>query len=876
MKILSPRNLLSFYVFLLFTAFSCRESVVTTRPEVLNLEKDWHLRSSANIEGDGSTISTLSFNAENWQQTSVPSTVLAALVRNEVYQDVFMGDNFDKIPKEQFKVPWWYRTVFAIDDLPENTFYNLVFEGINYRANVWLNGRLVASADTVEQPFQMFDFSVDGFLKKGKNVLAVEIIPPLDNDLTIGWVDWNPWPADNNMGIWRPVKLIKTGAVSAKNIFVKPQLNVETLNEAQLTISADLENHSGEIKEGMVTCTIGEIKISQAYTLQPHEKKKTVFDDAGFPELLIQNPRVWWPNHLGSPELYDMAISVSVNDQVSDDHTVRFGIRDVKDYINDEGHRGYMINGKKVLIKGAGWVDDVLLDDSDEKVLAQIQYVKHMNMNTIRLEGFWGKNKKIYEYADENGILVMIGWSCQWEWEGYCGRPEDEYLAIRTPEEIELHANAYMDQVYWLRNHPSVFLWVYGSDKVLVPELETKLNNLLEAEDATRPVLTSCGSATSEVSGPSRVKMNGPYAYVTPNYWYVDDKRGGAFGFNTETGPGLQPPPIESIKKMIPKNHLWPLDHIWDYHTGRNEFATFKNWITPFNNRYGESENVEEFAFQAQMSNYEAIRPMFEAFAVNKPKTTGVIQWMLSSSQPGMLWQLYDWYLMPTAAFYGTRAACRPLNIVYNYKDKNIYITNDYYQSMQGLLAEIRILDIDSKEIFSKSLEVSVGENASALVLEMPVLKNLTTTYFVSLKLKNADGQRVADNFYWLSTKADVLDLEHSEWFVTRNTAYADFKGLKAMTKTTIDVAHEFKDLGEKKEVQVILENPTGQLAFFIELTVKGEKSGNTILPVFWDDNYVSLLPGEKKEVTGYFYSKDVRDDQPVFSYKGWNVGEEE
>ncbi len=859
------------YALTAFLLFSCEKKAAVS-PASITLEQDWYIRSSTDMDVDGAAISASSFSMDNWYQTNVPSTVLAALVRNEVYEDIYMGDNFDKIPREQFKTSWWYRTKFTIDDRSGGEQYNLVFEGINYRANIWLNGQLVAAADSVEQPFRMFDFPVTGFLKHGVNVLAVEVIPPKDDDLTIGWVDWNPWPADNNMGIWRQVKLVKTGAVGLKNIFVKPFLNTDNLEEASLTISADLVNKSGGEVSGTIFCNIGEISAVQEFTLQANQTKKVIFDPADYPELNIANPRVWWPNNLGKPELYTMEMRASVNGHTSDQQEVRFGIRDVQDYINEEGHRGYMINGKKVLIKGAGWVDDVLLDDPDEKVKAQIEYVKHMNLNTIRLEGFWGRNKKIYEYADENGILIMIGWSCQWEWEGYCNRPEDEYMAIRTPEEIDLHSRAYLDQVRWLRNHPSVFLWVYGSDKLLTPDLENKMNKLLNAEDSTRPVLTSCGSVSSEVSGSSGVKMNGPYAYVTPNYWFVDDKRGGAFGFNTETGPGLQPPPIESIKRMIPEDHLWPLDPIWDYHTGRNEFATFENWITPFINRYGESKDVEEFAFKAQMSNYEAIRPMFESFEVNKFNATGVIQWMLNSSQPGMLWQLYDWYLRPTGAFYGTRAACQPLNIVYNYKDKNIYLTNDYYEPKEELKAEVRVLDINSRIIFEKSLEVGIGENRSELILEMPELHNLSDTYFINLKLMDADGNKVVDNFYWLSAKEDVLDFENSEWFITRNTSYADLKGIGAMPKTHIELSHEFKDAGDKQEIHVTIDNSSDKLAFFIELRVIGEQSGEIILPVFWDDNYVSVLPGEKKEISGYFYKKALNDDTASFSYKGWNV----
>ena len=855
----------------IFFIYSCQQKPHEIIHSKTSMDKDWSLQSSSHITEDGAVISLPGYNSSDWYKTTVPSTVLAALARNNVYEDIFFSDNFDKIPEEPFMIPWWYRKSFDIEETDDGINYQLIFEGINYKANVWLNGKRVASSDNMEQPFRIFDFNVSDYLVKGENVLAVEIIPPVKGDLTIGYVDWNPWPADNNMGIWRPVKLLKTGAVSLKHIFVKPKVNVETLDEATLRISAVLSNHLDESIKSEVVCSIEDISISQQVILEANEVREIVFDVSDYDELHILNPRLWWPNNLGDPELYTLNIEAKINSDISDSEKVRFGIREVSDYINETGHRGYIINGERTLIKGAGWVDDVLLDESDQKIKSQIEYVKHMNLNTIRLEGFWGKNQSIYDYADENGILIMIGWSCHWEWEGYCGRPEEEFMSINI-EENDLHAQAYMDQVYWLRNHPSIFLWVHGSDKLLKPELEKRLYESINLEDGTRPILGCCKDMTSELAGPTAVKMRGPYSYVTPNYWYVDTLLGGAFGFNTETGPGIQPSPLESVKKMVPEDQLWPLNEIWDYHLGRNEFKTFKFWLNPFNNRYGEAQSVEEFTFKAQMANYEAMRPMFEAFAVNKHKATGVIQWMLNSAWPGMLWQLYDWYLMPNGAFYATKKACEPLNIVYNYNDRNIYLTNDYRKSFENLTAEVKVLDIDSKEIFSKKLEVKIGSNTSEIILEMPELIGLTTTYFLDLKLHDNKGKEVTNNFYWLSKKEDVLDLEGSDWFITYNKSYADMTGINSMPESEIKVNHKFTEAGENQEVIVSIENPSDRIAFFIELSLRDKETGNTILPVFWDDNYISLLPGEKRQINGYVKSKDVKDEGLIFNYKGWNI----
>jgi exo-1,4-beta-D-glucosaminidase len=266
------------------------------------------------------------------------------------------------------------------------------------------------------------------------------------------------------------------------------------------------------------------------------------------------------------------------------------------------------------------------------------------------------------------------------------------------------------------------------------------------------------------------------------------------------------------------------------------------------------------------------MRAMFEAFEVNKPNTTGIIQWMLNSAWPGMLWQLYDWYMMPNGAFYGAKTACRPLNIIYNYKDKNIYLSNDYYELFENLTAEIRVLDINSREVFSESLKVSIGKNESVNILEMPAMTGLTTTYFLDLRLIDNTGNLLNSNFYWLSTKDDVPDFENSEWFITPNKSYADFTGINGMAETELNVDHDFIEQEDTVMVEVRLQNTTEKIAFFIQLELSGRESGSSILPVFWEDNYVSILPGETREISGYVFRKDLEEDEPVFSYKGWNI----
>ncbi len=859
---------------------------------VMELAQGWEIQSSAKCTEKGAVIAATGMNTGGWYKTNLPATVLAALVKNGVYKDIYFSKNLEKIPAEPFKHSWWYRKEFS---LHKKTPARLIFEGINYRANVWLNGKQIAVAEKMVGPYGMFDFDVSAAAVIGKNVLAVEIFPPKKGDLTIGWVDWNPLPPDNNMGLWRAVKIKQSGHVSMDHIYVRSKVNTDTLKEAALTITAGLKNYAGKEISGEVKGRIENISFTKAYTLKAGESRTIAIEPAEYKQLSIKNPRLWWPNNLGEPNLYRLEMSVSVKEgtgvTVSDGGSVRFGIREVADYMNEEGHRGYKVNGKKVLIRGAAWVDDMLLADEAEKVDAQMRYVKHMNLNTIRLEGFWGNSRAIFDRADEYGIMIMIGLSCQWEWEEYCGRPAIKYMSVTSEEDIQRQAEGYGDQVTWLRNHPSIFVWVYGSDKLPSPEFEKRLNTYVKAADDTRPILGACKYKvfldkhdlkvkdefefqTSEISGPTGVKMLGAWEYEPPVYWFIDKEYGGAYGFNTETGPGPQPPPLESLKKMIPEEHLWPINDYWDYHCGRNEFNTLKRYVNAFDKRYGKAAGVEEFAFNAQIANYEAMRPMFEAFGVNKHNATGVIGWMLNSAWPEMYWQLFDYYLMPSGAFYATRKACQPLNLVYNYGDKQVYLVNETHEAREGLTAEIKVLDLDSKVLLEKEPAVKVGENTGTKIFDLSGLENLTDVYFVSLKLKDATGKMVADNFYWLSKKEDTLDKKKTIWLYTPQKDYADFTALKKMApveiKTNVHFGEEAK--GKTRSVKVELTNPTDKLAFFIELKVVGDKDGETILPVFWSDNYVSLPPGETRSFRATFADKDLKGQKPVFKFSGFNV----
>lgn len=853
----------------------------------LHLKDGWQLCNSADLNAGGNVISTTAERTEQWLPASVPSTVLATLVQNKVYVDPFVGTNLKEIPTEQFENPWWYRTEFSLSEEDAGKDALLEFDGINYSANIWLNGIRIATQDEITGTYRQFQLKVSEHTCTGTNVLAVEIIPPRPGDFSVGFVDWNPWPPDGNMGIFREVRLRCVEGVSIERPFVQTDVNVETLDEARLTVSAELANHTDGTQTGVLHGQIGSIEFEQPITLPSGETQKIEFTPDTFDQLIIQNPKLWWPNNLGEPVLHELELTFQIDDSVSDQTQTSFGIRDVQDYLNEDGHRGYRINGRKVLIKGGGWADDIFLSDTPRTLEAQVKYSKHMNFNCIRLEGFWGSDHTLYDLCDQHGLLIMVGWSCHWEHEEHLGKPVDErFGGVFTPEDIALIAQSWEDQVIWLRNHPSIFVWTIASDKVPKPELEQEYVKTFAKYDSTRPYLNSTGGVgsdqniigseevISEISGPSGVKMLGPYAYTPPVYWYTDTKLGGAYGFNTETGPGAQVPPLESIRKMIPEDHLWPIDEVWYYHCGRHSFGTLERYQKAIDRRFGAPDNVEEFAQLAQVLNYELMRPMFEAFQTNKGKATGLIQWMLNSAWPEMYWQLYNHDLMPTGAFYAARKACEPMHLLYNYGDSGVYFINDLPKAVEGMTAHIRVFDINANLLHEQQTAISAGADSSTCIDSLPTDLALSSTWFLDLRLLNQDGTEIGSNFYWLSTKADVLDYEAETgaWqFYTPSKDYADFKLLRQLPQIKLDVQCRFDTQGNHTTATVDLKNGSSQIAFFNELSICGLKSHETVLPVFWEDNYISLLPGESRTVQATFGVEDLGDDQPVLKLNGWN-----
>ncbi len=323
---------------------------------------------------------------------------------------------------------------------------------------------------------------------------------------------------------------------------------------------------------------------------------------------------------------------------------------------------------------------------------------------------------------------------------------------------------------------------------------------------------------------------------------------------------------------MIPEEYLWPpLNEMWDYHSGRKDFNSVKVYLNALNKRYGTAGDLEELAMKAQWANYEAIRPMFEAFVVNRPVATGVVQWQLNSAWPEFYWQLYDWYLMPTGAYFGTKKACQPVNIIYNYHDRKIYVANDILGDITDHTVRATLYDSQSKVLFEQGKKLSVQENSSVVFTELPELSDKKGTYFLNLTLHDSQHKLVADNFYWLSGQEDQMDWDQYYWFYTPQKRYADFHELNDLPQPQVSVTKKVYKEDDEWVVEVNLDNTSKNIAFGIELLLVDNQTENPVLPVYWSDNYVSLVNDDTRTIRARCSLADA-PSEPSVIIQGINV----
>ena len=781
-------------------------------------------------------------------KVTVPCTVAGALNQaGEFGDDVYAGENYKNIDKSLFDAPWVYTTKFKAKTGRRNV---LRFNSLCYSADIYLNGKLLASADTTVGPFIVREFDVSGKVK-ANNTLKVKVYKAPAKSLNHGYVDWNPRPVDESMGILGAVTLISTPDVHIQDLFVKPLVNVKDLSDASFLMEATLVNRSTKAVKGTFKASYDGGYFELPVSLAAGETKVVSHTEK------VENPRIWWSAEMGKPELYTLNTQFAgAKGAISHAKSVRFGLRDIQSELVDGKYRRYILNGKKVLIKSAGWTDDLFMQDTHESLRTQALLVRDMGLNSIRFENIWGKDDCIYDLCDELGLLAIVGFSCQWEWENYCGLPETRRNGCIEGEPWEtLAARYFKDQVIRLRNHPAVITWLTGSDRAPLPSLEEEYMKIYNKYDY-RPYVCSASAVKSPVTGHSCMKMAGPYEYVGPDYWYIDTERGGAYGFNTETNPGLNIPQAENVKRLLGGAPEWPLNKTWDYHctASSSHMNNMDFQVNVMNGTYGKAGSFADYVKKAHALDYDATRSMYEAFRCNIDKqATGIVNWMLNSAWPSMYWQLYDWYLVPTAGYYGVKNACAPVQLIYNYGEREVWVVNDavpeaYYS------ATVTYLDAKSKVVSRNDYRFRSKARRPFVLETLPEGQG-----FLSLELKNADGKVVAHNFYCIPANGGEYVWKKADWWGIPMTGYADLSFVSALPAVVLDMETKAVDGG----IQVKVTNNTSTVAYQIILKAFA-KDGNLVAGPVWEDNFFSLIPGESRTVLCKTPGADIK-------LEGWN-----
>ena len=864
------------------------------------LTAGWEIQSCDKVKENGDIVSTGKFKPDGWYAASVPSTVLAVLCKNGVFPDPYFGENLRKIPGYQdgiwysmpdnspFRIPYWYRTEFRLPQEYTGKKVWLHFDGINYKANIWLNGKRIADSNSVVGMFRRFAFDVTDAVISGNNYLAVQITAPAqsrgkndketDMECTSSWDDHCPYPPDGNMGIWRSVYIRATGPVTIKHPNVTTKLDLPSADVAHLGISGQTSNAANKQVTGILRAIIsdidntaqggtskgggGRIVVCQTVTLKPGETKQVEFLPDRFSELNINNPRLWWPNPLGPQNLYNLQLEFEINGGISDSTIINFGAREITTLLNKKGWRVIRYNGKNILGRGGTWMtSDLLLRFSTRRYESMLRYAKEMSWNLMRVEGYSIKElPEFYDMCDKYGIMIA---------------PE---IFARNTRDHKLQLECFKEHLLEIRNHPSVIHFIGHDETTPSRDIDVGYRKLIASYAGHITYQAGSGGTAESRSDMGGTRTGGPWNFSAPSYYYGQDSntewtvlpRSYASGATYSGGIGGEVALVENFHKFLSENDMWPPSKsAWRFHTictgtwldGDEEGKLVPSFTKLLNRRYGEAKNIDEFSYKAQIMTMEAMRALHEVVGRNKYECTFLLTWKFNAPWPTTLsWNVVDWYLAPTGAYYGTKKACEPLHIQYSYDNDTIYVINNHYRNFEKSEVTATLYDLNMTKRYSRTATADILPDSSNKIFTVERPKDLSKTHFLKLELKDSSDKLVSSNFYWLSTQPD---------------AAAQFSDLDNLAEVDLDISCSVEKKDNTCFVYVDLQNPSSTLAFAVNPRIKKSVSGDLILPIYWQDNYFPLLPGEKRRLKVDFNIEDLGTEEPLLVIDGWNIKSE-
>jgi len=891
-------------VCLLFMVLPSQAFTTPESPNLIELQSGWRMTSAKNVSADDPLVSQPSFDASQWYAVQqMPATVLQILQENGVYKNLYYGMNL-ATPGDLWKQDWWYRATLTAP--PGREVYSLIFKGINYRADIWLNGHKVANRATVVGMYREFEFNVTEFIVPGgSNVLAVKVTPEQslegENGIELGdsWLDWINWKylgyqdapkhvdisfvPDRNAGVWKRVFLSSTGAVTIRNPYVATDLPLPATNPASLTVYCDLSNDSAKPVSGTLSGEISRpgkppIKFHKNVQLFREQTKEVAFTPAEYAQLTVADPDLWWPYQWGEAKLYHLELEFKINErvEVSDSQAIDFGIRKItqgRDSDNGfpeigEGGNFYLkVNGKDYLIRGGVYSPDLLFRNDPARDATIMRYAKDLGLNLLRWELKIADDTMI-EGADREGMPVMLGFMCCAQWEHWgLWNAEDQWVARAS-----LRA-----RIRELRSHPSVMIWANGSDGLPPDPVLNDYHQVLKEEHWQNAVVDTVSHVNRSWSG---IHMAGPYVWRPPYYWF-SDKYGPARGSSAEEGDNETIPPLESLKKFIPADKLWPINENWYFHAGANEGNnTLDNIQRVIDKRYGASQSAEEFSKKAQLAHYEDVRAQYETYATHWANRKMMIHWMMNNPWPSLFGHLFDDYFKQGGGYFGAKKGLRPVNVVWDYyasgdrSKARLYVVNQTSEARNGLKVAVEFFNLDgTRKYFTEISGFSLGPNASQEAMTVPRIPNLDSTYMVRAVLMSATDKVLAESVYWGSaTDDDLGDAKNDEQFKTTLTKWADLSALNTMPPSELDVSTHASEAKGEEHVSITLANPGGHVAFFVRVEVTRGTDGAEILPITYDDNYITVFPHETRTIEATFSNSGAGVRTPALRVEGYNV----
>lgn len=853
----------------------------------LELSDGWSLHSGEGLRVDGAALSSPGYDDSGWVPIRrMPGTVLGILQDAGVYPNLYYGKNLlTEVPQDLYRQDWWYRTTFAA---PAGlTTYLLSFPGINYRADIWLNGHRVADARRIVGMYTRHDLDVTPWIAAGgSNTLAVRVIPEraiqdVDGvELADSWYDWINWRylgyrgpnknpangnsfvADRNAGIFKPVHLRAFGPVELSTATVATEMPLPDTSTARLTLYSTVRNDTDRPVRGVLRATITRpgkpaVQVGQPVRLAAREQREMTFTPTEFPALTIRDPDLWWPYTMGTPALYDLKLDFAQGPAVTSTVSQRFGIRTVTQARDGDGSGDFFmrVNGRDFPVRGATYTPDLLYRYDPDRDAAILRYVKDLGLNMVRLESKIA-SERFVELADELGIPLMYGWMCcnQWEkWQQWDA--EDRRVAQESTR----------SQIAMLGPHPSVFLWANGSDGRPPEEVRGWYRGILEELHWPNGVVDTVSAFAHDGAGKplwDGIAMAGPYSWRPPSYWFAG-RYPAAAGASAEQGDNEHIPPYASLRQFIPPDKLWPINDTWYFHAGSGpQNSTLSNVRRVVDRRYGPSTDARMFAAKAQLAHYEATRAQFEAFAAGGfADHTMTIYWMLNSHWPSFFGNIFDYYLRPGGSYFGAKKGLRPLSAVFDsyavgdHRQAAVTVVNQTPDLHSGLRVRVRMYDLTGRLRDVRNadgIEVAPGAAVPAMTLgpgpaDSPV-------FFVRCELLGPDDAVLADNVYWQSPRPDdVGPPTNDAAFDSIQVSWADMTALNTMPAAALEVsATREPDPGS---VAVRLYNPTGRIAFFERAELLSDAgppdTADEILPSEYDDNYVTVFPGEEVTIHG-------------------------